>query len=541
MNRNTSLKRIWIAIVVLALAVLACGPKVVSTPAVTPVVQQPAPATNLSQANLIYAAVQIFGANIVNGDIIPIYVGSGSIISRDGLILTNAHVASPASKGGQDPDLLVIGIVQSEDQPPVYAYLAEVRAVDGYMDLAVIQITATLEGDSVNPASLNLTFIPVGDSDQVHVRDHINIYGFPAIGGNTITYTSGSISGFAAEDQLGDRAWLKTDATISGGNSGGMVANDEGQLIGVPTIAASGADVSEAVDCRVIQDTNNDGVVDEDDTCIPLGGFINGLRPVNLARPLIQAAKNNQLYSSPYGGGLVGGTPGNGNEYFGPVTWVEVTSLGPCETGNSVDNYSSETLGLAAVFEFSGMTAGQSWAESWTYEGQTVFESVYVWDQGASGTFTDCLTNGGDTIPVGSYHVEFYAGPGDNLPLLTQGDVVVGEGQPPVPPSPQAGVQISGTVYDQDTENPIEGALVFILKTGVSFDDWDQHGYTDDDVFTLSQTDSQGYFSLTDNLERNTPYTLVVYAEGYLTSYGDDLVWSDDEPADFSMDIPLTK
>ena len=94
---------------------------------------------------LARGTVLIFLADIVDGNISPYGVGSCTIISPDGLILTNAHVASPAAGGfGDDPDVLVIAIVDAEDRPPVPTYTAEVRAADGFLDLAVIQITALL-------------------------------------------------------------------------------------------------------------------------------------------------------------------------------------------------------------------------------------------------------------------------------------------------------------------------------------------------------------------------------------------------------------
>jgi hypothetical protein len=45
------------------------------------------------------------------------------------------------------------------------------------------------------------------------------------------------------------------------------------------------------VDCRTLADTNRDGVVDDRDSCVPTGGFINALRPINLALPMIEAAR----------------------------------------------------------------------------------------------------------------------------------------------------------------------------------------------------------------------------------------------------------
>jgi hypothetical protein len=42
-------------------------------------------------------------------------------------------------------------------------------------------------------------------------------------------------------------------------------------------------------------------------------------------------------------------------------------------------------------------------------------------------------------------------------------------------------------------------------------------------------------------LSRKTPYTFVASADGYYNTYGDDLVWGDDKPADFTMDITLGK
>ena len=174
----------------------------------------------------------------------------------------------------------------ASDQPPELRYVADLLVVDPFLDLAVVQIAADLDGAAVQ---VDLPYLRLGDSQEIGLGDQLRVLGYPGIGGDTITLTSGTVSGFTEERDIDGRAWIKTDATISGGNSGGSAVDADGNLVGVPTIAGSGANV-DPTDCRVIQDTNGDGRLDDDDSCIPIGGFINGVRPINLALPLIAEA-----------------------------------------------------------------------------------------------------------------------------------------------------------------------------------------------------------------------------------------------------------
>jgi S1-C subfamily serine protease len=127
---------------------------------------------------------------------------------------------------------------------------------DQVMDLALIKIIATQDG-RVLPANLNLTAMSVGDSDTVEIGDELSIIGFPNLGGATVTFTKGSVSGF-----LTDEGWIKTDAEVNPGNSGGAAIDQDGQLVGIPSAAAA--------------------------ETIRLPGKIGLVRPVNLARPLIE-------------------------------------------------------------------------------------------------------------------------------------------------------------------------------------------------------------------------------------------------------------
>ena len=125
--------------------------------------------------------------------------------------------------------------------------------------------------------------------------DPITIIGYPGIGGATITLTKGEVSGFTAESAYGNRAFVKTSATIAGGNSGGLAANAVGEIIGIPTQVGSGNLEGSIVDCRPLADTNRDGYINDNDSCVPTGGFINALRPIKLAMGMISLAKQGQV------------------------------------------------------------------------------------------------------------------------------------------------------------------------------------------------------------------------------------------------------
>jgi serine protease Do len=544
-----NINRFWMMLVALAIAMLACqgGGVVQPTTPDQPNVPQDTGTTNdgLSQgerSNLISATVQIYGLFNKNGKMVPGYVGSGTIIAKNGLILTNAHVASPASQGDtqDEPDALAVGLVESEDRAPVFNYLAEVKAVDGFLDMAVIQINSTMDGASVDPNNLNLPFVSLGNSDQVHIGDHVSIFGFPGIGGETITYTDGNVSGFTSEDPIGDRAWIKTDATISGGNSGGLAANDNAQIIGIPTIASSGAD-TDITDCRVVQDTNGDGQLDNQDTCIPIGGFINGIRPVNLAQPLIRAALQDQAYTSPYSASDVPTESATGQEQMGSITWKLTDSEG--NITDAVDSYPSGVNVLVATFDFNGFVDGEAWGDKWYMNGDKVYEGAYKWDQGEQGDyFTYINTTDDSPFPEGTYKVEIYAGNG-NTPL-TQAEVNVGgggSGGTPSRPNQSNGVAIYGNVYDSDSNRPISGAYVFVLNPGTTYDEWSNKNFPQSDVYSSTQTDSNGNYRMPDKVKRDTAYTVVASIQGYYDQYGDDLTWTDQDPSEYQLDIGMSK
>ncbi len=241
---------------------------------------------------LYEAVVQIIALVDIDGEIVEGWTGSGSIISSDGLILTNAHVV--LSDKFYDVKGLVVALTTNPDYPAESRFRAEVLQVNEGLDLAVIRVTTDLDGNPLDRATLNLPAVPLGNSDALELGGDLTIMGYPGIGGVTITLTSGKVGGFTSENGIGQRAFIKTSATIAGGNSGGLAVNQNEELIGVPTQLGYGGE-DQYVDCRVLADTNRDGIVDDSDSCIPTGGFINALRPINLALPLIEAARRGEV------------------------------------------------------------------------------------------------------------------------------------------------------------------------------------------------------------------------------------------------------
>ncbi len=312
------------------------------------------------------AVVQIIAMVDVDGNLEEGWSGSGTILTPDGLILTNAHVA--LSDKYYRVEALKIALTTSQDKPPEPRYYAEVLQADEDLDIAVLRITSDLDGNPVDRASLNLPYAPLGDSDALNLGDPITILGYPGIGGETITLTRGEVSGFTAESGRGNRAFIKTSATIAGGNSGGLAANGRGQLIGVPTQLGYGGD-DQYVDCRILADTNRDGRIDENDDCVPTGGFINALRPVNLAKPLIEAALRGEVNIA---GGEIAPPPAEEIPVSGEVLYE--------------DDFSSPNSGWDA---YEGDNGSTFYADG-AYHIQVDTEKYYVWGN-AYQEFSDAL------------------------------------------------------------------------------------------------------------------------------------------------------
>jgi S1-C subfamily serine protease len=247
----------------------------VMIPTTTPMGLPSATPTNPPDLHPFRSVVQIYAyAKNAAGILKAAWSGSGSIITTDGLILTNYHVA--IGLGDLKAEKLLIKVAEREDADTTPKFIAEVVEANESLDLAVLRITTDPNGNRLDSTTLNLPALPIGDSTKLKPTDVLYILGYPGVGGNTITLTRGIVSGFLEAAALGDGEWVKTDTTISGGNSGGAVLNDKGQLVGVPTLKITRCLEGQA-------------------SCIPSGDMINAFRPVHLAIPMIEKAMGKKV------------------------------------------------------------------------------------------------------------------------------------------------------------------------------------------------------------------------------------------------------
>lgn len=170
----------------------------------------------------------------VRGDRI-VSTGTGTIVTPDGMIMTNAHVV-------EDAEFIAIAVLNDINDPPEFQFLAELVDEDAAIDVALVAIHEDLRGRPVDAADLDLPYIPASiRAEQVFRGDPVYIFGYPGIGDNYLVVTTGSIVSVENGEMAGRRmpVWYRTDAEIAPGNSGGLVVNGNGQFVGIPTFVRS--------------------------------------------------------------------------------------------------------------------------------------------------------------------------------------------------------------------------------------------------------------------------------------------------------------
>lgn len=162
------------------------------------------------------AAGSVVSIMTFDKDASPVAQGSGFLVSRDGLIVTNYHViAEGASAHVKFPD----GAVFVVDG---------VLASDKTRDVAVIKIHGTI-----------FRTLALGNSDQLQIGEEVVAIGTPLSLESTVS--NGIISGRRTSKEQGGE-FLQTTAPISPGSSGGPLFNMFGEVIGINTMYLEGGE-----------------------------------------------------------------------------------------------------------------------------------------------------------------------------------------------------------------------------------------------------------------------------------------------------------
>ena len=185
-------------------------------------------------------------------------IGSGVILSADGLVLTNAHVASSRA--------IELNVTLANQE----RVSAKLVGWDHWTDLALLRIDMA----DVKRRSLKFTHADFGDSGKLYPGEAVYAVGTPY--GLSRTVTRGIISN--TNQYMGDlqgvngyetgqfNTWLQTDAAINPGNSGGPLVTEDGKVVGISTRGYSGANnlgfaIPSATAQRIVAGLVRDGVI----------------------------------------------------------------------------------------------------------------------------------------------------------------------------------------------------------------------------------------------------------------------------------------
>lgn len=192
------------------------GRKVLSRNFVADVVEVCAPAV----VNIVCVSATLYGQMAASS-------GSGFIVTKDGYIVTNAHVVAGSVDGK-----VVITMKDGRKKPGM------VHSLDLTSDLAIVKIDAMYVDEA-------LPIIPYGLSSKVRAGEFVIAIGSPMLLQNSASL--GIVSATARHaSELGisnNRSeYIQTDAAINMGNSGGPLVNLDGEVIGINTMKVKGVD-----------------------------------------------------------------------------------------------------------------------------------------------------------------------------------------------------------------------------------------------------------------------------------------------------------
>jgi len=225
--------------------------------------QPPLPAAVRAAAD---RAVMVMVADVVNGQLRAVGGGSGAIVGPDGSVLTAHHLLVDKQRPHA---VFAIARARGPGQPPelVCAGSPSRSKLWPEMDLALVKCDVDLDGRPWNP-NQSSAWPAFARHPEVPLQpgQRLWVLGFPDVSAGAFAVSPGAVRGLSTDPASPAENFVKTDAVITLGNSGGPVVDDDGYLIGV----ASALRVTTSVNGTTLQ-TSTTGLV----------------RPIAAATPLL--------------------------------------------------------------------------------------------------------------------------------------------------------------------------------------------------------------------------------------------------------------
>ncbi len=193
------------------------------------------------------STVMVVMADVVDGRLRAVGGGSGVIVSSDGSVVTNYHVVH---ERGRLHDLFVIGRHVAPGKPPVLvcAGAPSRSKLQPELDLALIKCDMDLDGRAWRPTDGGVWPPLTEVGGELTPGQRLWVLGYPDRGGGAVTLSQGLVEGWTGVEDSLARDFIKTDASLTHGNSGGPVVDDLGRVVGIANafryhVDASGTEV----------------------------------------------------------------------------------------------------------------------------------------------------------------------------------------------------------------------------------------------------------------------------------------------------------
>jgi serine protease Do len=220
MSSRTALSALSLTLLLPGLAAAQTPQAARRTPVVA-LVEKVAPAVvNISAESTVREADPFFGRFGLGAERQAQSLGSGFIVDRNGIVVTNAHVIEGASR-------ITVTLLDGREIE------ADLLGSDRDADIAVLKVKAS-----------GLPAVPLGHSSDLMIGETVVAIGNPFGLSNTVTTGVLSAVGRTVPSERGERLFtdfLQTDASINPGNSGGPLVNIQGDVIGINSAIISGA------------------------------------------------------------------------------------------------------------------------------------------------------------------------------------------------------------------------------------------------------------------------------------------------------------